>query len=79
MGKRFTLDLPDEARAFYREAAAKRQRVTSTCAVCGQVIEGTTRKRLCSHACQQRAYYRRRRAQAAAQAGADSATRRAHQ
>jgi hypothetical protein len=42
------------------ELAAKRRRVQGACVVCGQPFEGTTKRRYCSHACQQRAYEQRK-------------------
>jgi len=60
VGKRFTLELTPEMRAFYSEASRRRRRVRVPCVVCGAEIEGTTRRRYCSARCSQRAYRERR-------------------
>ncbi len=45
--------------------AAQRRRVELVCAVCGQRVEGTTKRRYCSNACRQRAKHARQRQQQA--------------
>ncbi len=42
-----------------RALAAARRIVESTCEMCGKPIRGTRKRKYCSHACAQRAYYRR--------------------
>ena len=39
--------------------AGRRRRVVSRCQRCGKRISGTIRRRYCSAACRQAAYYRR--------------------
>jgi hypothetical protein len=66
MGKRFTLDLPPEVRQFYREASARRQRVTRACAQCGaELVDVTTRRLYCSNRCAVRTHRQRQRDQIA--------------
>jgi len=61
MGKRFTLTLPDDVRAFYREASARRRRESRQCSTCGTRFVATPRRQYCSAACSQRAYRERKR------------------
>lgn len=42
-----------------RALAAKRQIVEGTCEVCDKSFTGTRKRKYCSHACSQRAYYQR--------------------
>ncbi len=59
------LVMPEELRAFFREAASRRQRETRPCAVCGVAMENVIgKRRYCSTACHSRAA-RQRRAQSA--------------
>jgi predicted nucleic acid-binding Zn ribbon protein len=57
------LQMPEELRAFFRACNARRKREPRACASCGAAIpDALLRQRYCSHACTQRAYYRRKRA-----------------
>lgn len=51
----------DELSELARRLAGQRRIIESTCEVCGKVITGTTRKRYCSHAHRQAAYYARQK------------------
>ncbi len=42
-----------------RALAAKRRIVEGACEVCGKPFTGTRKRKYCSHACTQRAYYAR--------------------
>lgn len=44
-----------------RALAAQRKRVLKVCAVCGREFAGLTKSRYCSLACNQRAYWDRKR------------------
>ncbi len=58
------LHLPEEVRAFFRECAARRQRVIARCEMCGaELPDVTTRRRYCGNTCVQRAKRQRQRAQ----------------
>jgi hypothetical protein len=50
-------DLSEKARAL----AEARQIVEGHCVFCGELMQGTRKRRYCSHSCQQRAHYRRNR------------------
>jgi hypothetical protein len=56
---------PDDPRQtasdWARQYAAQRQRITSTCAVCGKSIEGVATRTYCGQSCRTTAYRRRRR------------------
>jgi len=49
------MDIAEAAKVL----SACRRRVVSRCQHCGKRISGTTRRRYCSAACRQAAYYRR--------------------
>ncbi len=44
-----------------RYLAGLRRQVTKQCIVCGRAFTGVAQRKYCSHACAQRAYYRRRK------------------
>ena len=58
-----------------RALAASRRRVKGACAVCGQPIEGITKRRYCSDSCRVRAAYRRNRGIPVSDSDARSVTR----
>jgi hypothetical protein len=57
------LNYPDELRAFYRQAAARRVRSDRPCAQCGTVMyQVIGKRRYCSTACHHKAAYERAKA-----------------
>jgi hypothetical protein len=61
----------DEQRAYFRECAAQRQRVNTTCAVCGTPLENVVlKRRYCGATCRKRAQLQRSRAQPTPSKGA---------
>src|SRR3954452_1960751 len=66
MPRKKTFDLPEEARAIFSAASARRQRHSTACEVCGAPLENVIlKRRYCSGRCATRAYRERQRAQAA--------------
>ncbi len=53
----------DQTRVAAQILAALRRRVTTTCVVCGNAVQGTTKRRYCSDACRVRAYRTRQQDQ----------------
>jgi len=45
-----------------RYLAGLRRQVDKSCIVCGRPFTGVAQRKYCSHACAQRAYYRRKKA-----------------
>ena len=63
MGK---VEFPEELRAYFREAAERRQRSDRPCTICGALMRGVlATRRYCSEACHSKAYRQRQRAQQA--------------
>lgn len=50
-------------RQVAKEVASRRRIVRGQCLVCGRPFQGTVRRMYCSHACAQRAHYRRKKGQ----------------
>jgi hypothetical protein len=46
-----------------RYLAGLRRQVRKQCIVCGRTFTGVAQRKYCSHACTQRAYYRRKKGQ----------------
>jgi hypothetical protein len=68
MPRRRTLDLPDDVRAYFASASARRARYPHHCAQCGEPFMGIAQARYCSRLCRVRAY-RQRQARGPAAAG----------
>jgi len=66
MARRRRLTLPDEVRAYFAAASARRARYPHRCTQCGEAFMGIAQARYCSRRCRVRAY-RQRRAQQAGQ------------
>ncbi len=49
----------NELSELARRLAAQRQIVEGNCEMCGKAFTGTRKRKYCSHACTQRAYYAR--------------------
>jgi hypothetical protein len=64
MARRRTLLLPDEVRAYFASASARRIRYPHHCAQCGEAFLGIAQARYCSRRCRVRAYRQRRAQQA---------------
>ncbi|HEY7065514.1 MAG TPA: hypothetical protein VII06_28820 [Chloroflexota bacterium] len=62
MARRRKLDLPDDVRAYFSEASARRARYPHHCAQCGAAFTGIAQARYCSRLCRVRAH-RQRQAQ----------------
>jgi hypothetical protein len=61
--------VPDEVRAYFAAAAARRARYPHHCVQCGEAFMGIAQARYCSRRCRVRAY-RRRQARPPGAAGA---------
>jgi hypothetical protein len=68
MARRRKLDLPDDVRAYFASASARRARYPHRCAQCGEAFMGIAQARYCSRLCRVRAY-RQRQAQGPVVAG----------
>jgi len=55
-------ETPPEVVAYFQQQAARRQRRTGPCAVCGQPFDRLQRAQYCSAACGQKAYRERQKA-----------------
>jgi hypothetical protein len=54
------LQLPDEVRAYFASASARRIRYPHQCAQCDEAFLGIAQARYCSRRCRVRAYRQRR-------------------
>jgi hypothetical protein len=68
MARRRRLNLPDEVRAYFSAASARRAIYPHRCAQCGEAFMGIAQARYCSRRCRVRAY-RQRQAQRPPAAG----------
>jgi hypothetical protein len=56
MARRRTLNLPEDVRAYFAAASARRACYPHRCAQCGEAFMGIAQARYCSRRCRVRAY-----------------------